>query len=208
MSNWGKDGFAMAKEARSVVAYLLRGLCLVAISTLTLEAAAPRGWFVAGSNPSAYESGIDIQMPYNGHSSAFLKATAPRVEGFGTLMQDFRADHYLGKRVRFSAFAKTENAQDWAGLWMRVDKGSQMLSFDNMQSRPIKGTTDWQKYDVVLDVPPEATGIYFGVLLTGQGTVWVNSAKFEVVDSNTPTTGGGSRESKPDEPVNLNFEAN
>jgi len=42
--------------------------------------------------------------------------------GFGTLMQDFRADHYQGKRVRFSAFVKTEAAQDWAGLWMRVDK--------------------------------------------------------------------------------------
>src|SRR5450631_487339 len=43
--------------------------------------------------------------------------------GFGTLMQDFRADHYQGKRVRFSAFVKTEAAQDWAGQWKRVDKG-------------------------------------------------------------------------------------
>jgi len=56
------------------------------------------------------------------------------------------------------------------------------------------------------DVPPEATGINFGVLLTGQGTVWLNSAKFEIVDLNIPTTGSGGTQSKPDEPVNLNFE--
>ena len=34
----------------------------------------------------------------------------------------------------------------WAGLWMRVDKGKDMVAFDNMQDRPIKGTTDWQRY--------------------------------------------------------------
>lgn len=173
----------------------------------SLQAAAPRGWFLAGSNPAAYDSGIDAQMPYNGHPSAYLKATATRVEGFGTLMQDFRADHYLGKRVRFSAFVKTENVQDWAGLWMRVDKGSQMLAFDNMENRPMKGTSDWQKYEVVLDVPQEASGMFFGVLLTGQGTVWLNSAKIEVVDSNIPTT-AASPQSKPDQPVNLNFDGN
>ena len=129
----------------------------------------------------------------------------PGVEGFGTLMQDFRADHYLGKRVRFSAFVKTEGAEDWAGLWMRVDKGAKQLTFDNMQGRPIKGTTDWRKYDVVLDVPQEATGIFFGVLLSGSGTVWLSEAKFEIVETNVPTTGTAAPQ-KSDEPVNLNFE--
>lgn len=198
----------MVKETRSIVVHGLRALSLVAIFALTLQAAAPRGWFLAGSNPAAYDSGIDAQMPYNGHSSAYLKFTATRVEGFGTLMQDFRADHYVGKRVRFSAFVKADNVQDWAGLWMRIDKSSQVLAFDNMQSRPIKGSSDWQKYEVVLDVPQEASGIFFGVLLSGPGTVWLNSGKIEVVDSNIPTTGGGAQQSKPDEPVNLNFDLN
>ena len=138
---------------------------------MALQAEAPKGWFVAGSKPEEYESGVDASSAaYNGHASAFLKAKKPVVEGFGTLMQDFRARHYLGKKVRFTAFVKTEGVQGWVGLWMRVDKGSEQLAFDNMQDRPIKGTTNWQRYDVVLDVPEDATGIFLGVLLGGSGT--------------------------------------
>ena len=140
-----------------------------------------------------------------GHPSAYLRSNTQIVEGFGTLMQDFRADHYLGKRVRFNAFVRTQEAQDWAGLWMRVDKGPKQIAFANMQGRPIKGTTDWKRYDVVLDVPQEATGIFFGVLLSGPGTVWLNGANFEVVGLNIPTTGVDGVQ-KSDEPMNLNFE--
>ena len=150
---------------------------------------APRGWHIAGSKPADYLSGVDAQAVYGGQPSAYLKANKSVVEGFGTLMQNISADEYLGKRVRFSAFVKSEGVQDWAGLWMRVDKGSEMLAFDNMQNRSIKGTTGWQSYEVVLDVPSNATGIFFGILLGGTGTVWLNNVKFEVVGTNISVTG-------------------
>jgi hypothetical protein len=195
----------MPYKGRSTLTTGLGILVLLAACSLALQAAAPKGWFVAGSKPAEYESGIDTVAAYNGHPSAYLRAKVSSVEGFGTLMQDFRADHYLGKRVRFSAFVKTERAQDWAGLWMRVDKESKQLAFDNMQDRSIKGTTDWKQYDVVLDVPQNATGIFFGVLLSGTGTVWLSEAKFEIVGPNVLTTNGVAQ-SKQDEPMNLDFE--
>jgi len=173
---------------------------------LSLQAAAPTGWFLAGSKPAFYDTGVDAQVSYNGHPSAYLKSKESQIDGFGTLMQDFRAEHYLGKRVRFSVFVKTADVQAWAGLWMRIDKDSQQLAFDNMQNRPIKGTTDWQKYDVVLDVPQNATGIFFGVLLDGTGQVWISNAKFEIVQPEVQTTGGSIAPAMPDEPSNLNFE--
>jgi hypothetical protein len=194
----------MPGKATPTLIHAVRTVFILAACSLALQAAAPNGWFVAGSKPTGYESGIDTQATYNGHPSAYLKAKTSSAEGFGTLMQDFRADHYLGKRVRFSAFVKTEGAQDWAGLWMRVDKEAKELAFDNMQGRPIKGSTDWKKYDVVLDVPQEATGIFFGVLLSGSGTVWLSGAKFEIVEPSVPTTGESGMQ-KPDEPVNLDF---
>ena len=193
----------MPSKARQPLAHALKSFARLAACSLDLQAAAPNGWFVAGSKPMAYESGIATEVTYNGHPSAYLKARMSSVEGFGTLMQDFRADHYLGKRVRFSAFVKTEGAQDWVGLWMRVDKEAKQLAFDNMQGRPIKGTTDWRKYDVVLDVPQEATGIFFGVLLSGSGTVWLSDAKFEIVESNVPATGTEAVQKQ--EPMNLDF---
>ncbi len=192
----------MSQKIRSVLKALMSMAALGACSLL-LQAAIPQGWLLAGGNPMDYESGIDKQTVHNNLPSAYLKAKKSTAEGFGTLMQDFRADKYLEKRVRLSAFAKTEGVQQWSGLWMRVDKGNTSVAFDNMQDRPIKGTSDWQRYEVVLDVPPDATGIAFGILLSGPGRVWLNSVKFEVVGPEVPPTGRGTRR---DEPTNLNFE--
>ncbi len=181
------------------------GLILLLACSLALQAAAPTGWFVAGSKPASYEAGTDAQAAYNGHFSAYLKSKEPVSNGFGTLMQEFRAEKYAGKRLCLSAFIKSDAVQDWAGLWMRVDKGSQSVAFDNMQDRPIKGTTGWQNYQVVLDVPQDATGIFLGVLLGGTGEVWLNSVKLEVVGSGVATT-AKKGPSLPEEPANLNFE--
>lgn len=176
---------------------------VVGVFCLSLQAAAPKGWILAGSDPADYETGIDAQSIYKGHASAYLKGAKPEPKGFGTLMQQIGAENYLGKRVRFSASVKAENVQGWAGLWLRVDKGSTPVAFDNMQNRPIKGTGDWQNYQVVLDVPPDATGIAFGTLLSGKGNVWLNAVTFEVVGTDVPTTDMGSN--RPSAPVNLGF---
>ncbi|ETT45651.1 AraC family transcriptional regulator [Paenibacillus sp. FSL R7-269] len=73
---------------------------------------------------------------------------------FGTLMQQFQAREYRGKRMRFSGFVRTENVTGWSGLWMRVDDNQQnMLAFDNMQNRSIQGTTEWNHYACVMDRP-------------------------------------------------------
>jgi len=185
---------------------------ILLMCSLVLQAAVPAGWIMAGSKPADYESGVDAQAVYNNHASAYLKSKSPVIDGFGTLMQDFSAEKYLGKRVRFSAFVKAEGVQDWAGLWMRVDKDStdpvaRTVAFDNMQNRAIKGTSDWQKYEVVLDVPQNAAGIYFGILLTGTGAVWLNGVKIEVVGPDIPTTGKDlAPKPLPDAPTNLDFE--
>ena len=65
----------------------------------------------------------------------------------------------------------------------------QFLSFDNMSDRPIVGTTDWKKYDIVLDVPNNASNIAFGALLSGTGQIWFEKLTFEIVDTSVKTTG-------------------
>jgi hypothetical protein len=74
-----------------------------------------------------------------------------------------------------------------------------------MRDRPIKGTSGWKSYVVVLDVPADATSISFGILLDGPGEVWLNSVKLEVVGADTPTTAMRGP-SLPEAPVNLDFE--
>jgi hypothetical protein len=194
----------------SVWATGFRVAAVVWICSLAVWATVPQGWYMAGSKPTDYETGVDKQQTHNGHPSAYLKAKKVEIEGFGTLMQDFRADRYVGKRLRFSASVKSEGLQNWAGLWMRVDQGKGApLAFDNMQDRPIRGTEDWGEYAVVLDVPEQATGIFLGVIVNGAGTVWMTDVKVEAVGTDVPTTATGmgtSAAPRPDGPTNLNFD--
>jgi hypothetical protein len=165
-----------------------------------------KSWFMAGSDPEDYELGIDTNAARNGKSSGYLKAKVAEPRGFGTMMQMFKANDYLNKRMRFSAYVKSEGIEAWAGLWMRIDgPGQQPLGFDNMQNRPIKGTTDWQKYEVVLDVPPESINIAFGILLEGKGQAWLSDVQFEEVGLDVPTTSLEEHRELPDAPGNLDF---
>ena len=129
-----------------------------------------------------------------------------RSSGFGTMMQAIDASEYRGKRLRLSSYVKSKGVENWAGVWMRVDgpEQSRSLAFDNMNDRPIKGTKDWTRCDIVLDVANEATGIAFGILVNGPGTVWLDDVKFEVVTTAVPTT--GTRQGVAKKPANLNFE--
>jgi hypothetical protein len=165
----------------------------------------PSGWFMAGSKPQSYSTGVDKEHLRNGLPSAYLVAKMQDTGGFGTLMQSIKAADYAGKRVRLRASVRSQDVTSWAGLWMRVDKGSTTVNFDNMQQRAIRGTQEWQTYDVVLDVPSDATGIAFGTLLNGAGEVWMNDIKFEVVSTAVPTTGSPA-ESMHSSPVNLTFQ--
>jgi hypothetical protein len=191
------------------------GASLTVIGCLSSLAAIPRGWFLAGSKPAEYEVTLDHEAEYSHYASVLLRAKQPKVDGFGTLMQQFRADDYRGKRVRLTGSLRAEGVQGWAGLWMRVNVGKLVVAFDNMQGRAVRGTLGWQDYDVVLEIPLEATHISFGVLLYGSGSVWLSHPRFETVPSYVPITG---RSMKPTEmeqgdkaiflrgPVNLDFE--
>src|SRR5438045_796302 len=104
-------------------------------------------------------------------------------------MQTCLADKYLGKRVRMSGYMKSKDVTEWAAFWFRVDQANsdKELSFDNMhdgkKDRSIKGTTEWTKYDIVLDVPLKASNLAYGALLGGTGQIWFENITFEVVDN-------------------------
>ncbi len=166
------------------------------------------GWFRAGQDPDDYEIGIDTRTFHSGEQSGYIKHKASQPRSFATLMQMFKATTFHGQRIRLTAFAKSEGIEDWAGLWMRVDGPHRTTyQFDNMKDRPIKGTTDWEEYEIVLDVPDDSLNIAFGVLLSGKGQIWVDDFKFNTVSTSTPTTDPGRHE-KPlrNEPINLSFE--
>jgi len=176
------------------------------LSNLDIEVrqSVPTEWFLAGSRPQDYEVNRDEAVFASGEASALLASTVDEAPEFGTLMQTFPADDYRGQRVRLSALIKTEHVTDWAGLWMRIDGANRrVLQFDNMEDRAITGTTDWTRYEIVLDIPLESATINLGLLLDGTGQAWVDDVALEVVDEDVPSTDSWAL---PMQPVNLDFE--
>ncbi len=167
----------------------------------------PTGWIAAGTAPQDYTFDTDNTERHSGTRCAVVRAREAPPTGFATLMQELAAHDYRGHRVRLSGWVKTANVKGWAWLWMRADSVLRMgIAFDNMKTRPIKGTTDWTRYDVVLDVPAAAIELAFGMGLDGYGAAWLDDVVIELVGDDVPTTGGSVGE-KPGAPANLNFEA-
>jgi hypothetical protein len=178
---------------KSLITFMVIFGTITTIALFAFKAATDekvKGWFLAGSYPQGYAIGVENSPERNGHV-AFLKSTQSlNNRKFGTIMQEFIPEDYLGKRVRLTGYIKSADVKGWAGMWFRIDgePRTTQLGFDNMQNRAIKGTTDWKKYDIVLDVPANSKFIAFGVLLTGTGTVWLDDLHFDIVSNTTPGT--------------------
>jgi hypothetical protein len=147
------------------------------------------GWFPAGSQASDYSIGLDSSTPWCSTASGGVQSSTAPASVFGTFMQNVAADEFRGTRVRYSAWVKVQDVSAGAGLWMRVDDANlYALALDNMQDRPITGSADFAPYDVVLDVPPQASQLAFGLLLGGSGQAWVAGSRLEAVGNDVPTT--------------------
>lgn len=151
----------------------------------------PAGWSGGAVRPNEYEIGRDVQVVHGGSASAYLRSrdTVISPGSFVSLTQGLRGNFIRGQRVRLSGYIKTSAvAGDGVGLWLRVDAATRTRGFDNMTGRRRLGTRDWEYAEVVLDVPDDALGVFFGALLNGTGTGWVDDLKFETVGPEVPVT--------------------
>ncbi len=135
----------------------------------TADKGTPTGWNNFGS--PTYSIALDSTNVKTGKYAATieLKAGTPEFKAWAFTIPN----NYAGKKITLTGFMKTENVTDgYAGLWMRIDPN---IAFDNMNSNGIKGTTDWTKYKITLDMNPEKTRqIVFGGLLVGKGKMWLD----------------------------------
>jgi erythromycin esterase len=154
---------------------------LPAAANLDLESETdgrPDGWFIPAANEvSGYRIESSHLWPYQGKRSAAIVRDGTRTYGrnYGELRQRISAIPYRGRRVRLHAAirALVGNAGR-AHLWMRV--GSQ---YDGMHDRPIVHPS-WRPYDIVLNVPSNATVINFGLVLVGDGLAAIDEVSLTV----------------------------
>lgn len=139
------------------------------------DGGSPAGWYNFGS-PN-YVLSMDSNNVKSGKYSASIeiKEGNPNYKAWAFNIPQ----NYPGKKITLSGFIKTENVTDgYAGLWMRIDPE---IAFDNMDQSGIKGTTDWTKYEITLDMNPEKTKqIVIGGLLVGKGKMWIDDLKVTI----------------------------
>ena len=104
-------------------------------------------------------------------------------------MQRCPAHHREGEKIRLEAEVGTEDVDNWAGVWLRIDGPSNHLYFNNMHDRPIRGTTPWAKYAIETRVPTGSEWMNYGILLVGNGTVRVDNLRPSVMSNQEPTEG-------------------
>jgi erythromycin esterase len=135
-----------------------------------------QSWYLGGAG---YDVGFDARETRGESGQSLRLALAPGATpgpgAFAVATHSLAVAEARGKHLRLSGWIKTSAiTRGWAGLWARVDGPQGSLGFDNMQDRGLHGTTPWTPVAVEMDVPPEATGVVLGALLTGDGAAWVS----------------------------------
>lgn len=130
----------------------------------------PAHWFRFLGN---YHISSDSVIVHSGKNAATIKQ--PDSGGnAGAIAQRIPADR-TGNKLKLRGWLKRDAVEDgFAGFFLRIDGGDQILAFDNMQSRKLQGTSDWEQHEIMLPLAEQAEMIYFGALLVGKGQLWID----------------------------------
>lgn len=114
-----------------------------------------------------YQNGVYQSVRVNRVSQVDKSAS------FGTLTLVLDAAPYLGKPIKYTGWVKLKKGAEKTGhMWLRVDRPNRKAGFfDNMDDRPIT-STDWQQYEIIGEVAPDAMRIVLGAFIKGKGTMY------------------------------------
>ena len=172
----------------------------------------PDGWIMSGTNISFFEYGLVSDQQHAGVLPMMIrkKNDTPMLgDGFATFMQSCEIGEYRGKRVRFKGELRAENCDGAVTIWLRADGNvrGQHVAFANMETRtengPLRGTTDWQGREIVLDIPETAESLHYGYYLRGEGAGYGCNFVLDIAEDDAVLTDGQPKPLK--KPFNLKF---
>ena len=121
-----------------------------------------------GTVESLYKQAADVDQQSSQQRFAVATARLP-----GSLVD--------GKHVTIAGYVRSEDIADgYAGLWMNAGGPKGTLAFKNLEDKNIAGTTPWTHYEISLDIPADATALFFGATQSGTGTAWLDSMEVKI----------------------------
>ncbi|MEJ5244206.1 MAG: S41 family peptidase [Bacteroidota bacterium] len=125
-------------------------------------------------------------LSHSGHKS--LVINSPDTKDTSTIAfvkQSINARNYRANKVNFGAYllAFLDNEQSFAFLWANVrDKDGNIIASFSSQDNPIT-SGNWTRFSIMLDIPQNAETINYGFALKGSGTVFIDNANFDLIQS-------------------------
>ena len=159
------------------------------------------GW-VANQRPPVARIERDTIEKHGGSASGHFVATAPERGGGGhgggggggprvmptRFTQLLNAQPYRNRRIRVSMWVRTRLPEkaapnmpvSQAATFMRIDnEDATFVAYEGSSVSPMYGNMDWTRKFIVLEVPPDAFALAFGIGITGPGEVWVDDVLLE-----------------------------
>ena len=129
---------------------------------------------------------VENQISQHGQKCASLESSSHE---FKTLMSTLCLKKFTNKRIKMTGYIKSQGVNDTATMWVRVDDYIKLMStdFDNMYDRPIVGTSNWRKCEIIFDVS-EKCCVFYGFIIKGIGKIWVDNVSFEMVSNDVRKT--------------------
>ncbi|MCF8255236.1 MAG: glycogen-binding domain-containing protein [Bacteroidia bacterium] len=186
------------------LATILIGL-FTAISLYSQEL--PVAWTKGGTLAGSYQISVEKGKGINGSQAMSIQGIGTEIYGSGLLKQSITAVNYAGKKIRFGAWVKTENVKFWTTLFVAntVDYGMENWnekgeSFE--KEKLMSGTQDWTYIEIEKDIDYTTHYLSLGCVLFGEGKVFIDNAKIEVIGILAPKPN-----TLPSEPLNLDMES-
>lgn len=155
---------------------------------LDFEKPTPEGWTLKGEG---FRVELDPKDAAGGKQSlgfTFEREVPDIREGsFGLAACSLPVQHLKGKRLRFAAALKTREVAGYFLIFLRAEAGEDPVAVTRIPDENIpKNTTPWKRYSIEMDIPQEATALYFGAGISGKGTAWVDEISLEVLPALGP----------------------
>ena len=139
----------------------------------------PEGWTaIQHAGPLSYTFKLDTGVRHDGAAS--LRVDNIGSEPFGAVFQQLPAAALRGKTLRLSAWLRTRDAAgSGAVLTLQGMQGGATIAHNHMTTAPVKGTTEWKRYEITLAIPRAADQVEIGAMLQGPGAMWIDDVVLE-----------------------------
>lgn len=132
---------------------------------------------------------ISDEKPYSGKKCLEINHNVDKVYGefAQSVSQNFDISALKGKKIKFRAAVRTEvsGRGNQAHLWLRVLKTSptqtSRVFFDDLNQAPIT-SDEWKTYEIICQVPQDASSVDYGFVLIGKGKAWLDDVKVEILE--------------------------